>query len=140
MILRRLIQEREHAAIQKNAVFQLNLRTFQDMEGKYSFNIRMPLNVHNTIAWRQRKQKTITFSNQQTSKDIEVKQKPDPFDPPDPELFICSLFETHNVIINKFMMAPRHLVIPTIKFEGQQMHLSLADIRIAEYLLRELGG
>ena len=61
-----------------------------------------------------------------------------PFLPPEPELTVSNLTETHLAILNKFNVVEHHLLIITRHFEHQETLLTLADfealwVAMAEY-------
>ena len=51
-----------------------------------------------------------------------------PFLPPDPELFVCHLSDTHSLVLNKFNVMPYHLLIITRQFESQLDPLNARDL------------
>jgi ATP adenylyltransferase len=50
-----------------------------------------------------------------------------PFLPPDAELFVADLSETHLCVLNKFNVVEHHLLIVTRRFEHQETLLTLQD-------------
>jgi sulfate adenylyltransferase (ADP) / ATP adenylyltransferase len=54
-------------------------------------------------------------------------RRADPFLPHDPDLFVADISGTHIVLLNKFNVIDRHLLIVTRRFESQEALLNLAD-------------
>ncbi|MET0052102.1 MAG: Ap4A phosphorylase II [Candidatus Thiodiazotropha sp.] len=50
-----------------------------------------------------------------------------PFLPPEPELTVCELSDTHRAVLNKFNVVDHHLLIVTRAFEDQERLLTQAD-------------
>jgi ATP adenylyltransferase len=63
-----------------------------------------------------------------------------PFLPPEPELFVADLSETHLCVLNKFNVVDHHLVIVTRAFEHQDTPLTERDFEATARCLDELGG
>jgi ATP adenylyltransferase len=63
-----------------------------------------------------------------------------PFLPPEPELFVQSLGDAHNLILNKFNVLPLHGLITTKKWVPQTDLLSLSDFAALELALNEVDG
>lgn len=51
----------------------------------------------------------------------------DPFLPPDPDLTVAQVSETHTAVLNKFNVVEHHLLLVTRSFEEQEMLLTLED-------------
>jgi ATP adenylyltransferase len=63
---------------------------------------------------------------------------PDPFLPPEPELTVAQLGETHVAVLNKFNVLERHLLIVTRDFEHQENLLTPQDLRVLFACMAEL--
>lgn len=63
-----------------------------------------------------------------------------PFLPPDPALFIGDLGADHRVVLNKYPVIRRHLLIVTRRFEAQTAALHESDFRALARTLAQLGG
>ncbi|KAK9469909.1 ATP adenylyltransferase-domain-containing protein [Lipomyces arxii] len=67
--------------------------------------------------------------NNKDNDDVEKpKKKFDPFETPEPALFLCSLGEKYSIILNKFSILPYHYLCVTTKFESQNAPLSEDDL------------
>ncbi len=64
----------------------------------------------------------------------------DPFQPPEPELTVGGLSDTHIAVLNKFNVIDRHLLIVTRRFEHQEALLTLADLDALCRCVIELEG
>ncbi len=64
----------------------------------------------------------------------------DPFLPPEPELLVGSVSDTHLAVLNKFNVIERHLLVVTRAFEDQENLLSEADFEALAACVRETGG
>lgn len=64
----------------------------------------------------------------------------DPFDPPDPDLVVADISETHVCVLNKYNVLDCHLLIVTRSFERQDSALSEADFEALWICLREFEG
>eukprot|EP01133_Synstelium_polycarpum_P017682 gene17682-21081_t len=53
----------------------------------------------------------------------------DPFSPCDKDLFVCDLFGTHNLVLNKFNVSTYHSIIATTDFQDQTERLNQKDFR-----------
>lgn len=63
-----------------------------------------------------------------------------PFLPPEPELALGALSETHFAVLNKFNVLDSHLLIVTRELEHQETLLTLADMEALAFCLGELDG
>lgn len=63
-----------------------------------------------------------------------------PFLPPDPLLTVGKAGEHHNVVLNKFPVCDRHLVVARTRFSEQRQPLALKDFRALAGILSECGG
>jgi len=63
-----------------------------------------------------------------------------PFLPPEPELTVADVSDSHLAILNKFNVIERHLLIVTRRFEHQQRLLGLADFMALWRCLQEFDG
>ncbi len=64
----------------------------------------------------------------------------DPFLPPDPQLQVGILSDTHVAVLNKFNVLPCHLLLVTRRFEPQETLLNSADLGALLRCLREIDG
>ncbi len=55
------------------------------------------------------------------------KEWKNPFLPPDKDLFVCHLSETHSLVLNKFNIVPHHALVITREFIPQEEPLTAAD-------------
>jgi ATP adenylyltransferase len=60
-----------------------------------------------------------------------------PFLPPEPELTVTDVTDTHLAVLNKFNVVEHHLLIVTRHFEAQETLLNLADFEALWLCLRE---
>jgi len=63
-----------------------------------------------------------------------------PFLKPDPELTVGPLGDCHVVILNKFPLCDRHLVLARREFEEQQLPLARSDFAALADIMAEAGG
>ena len=50
-----------------------------------------------------------------------------PFLPPDEDLYVCKLSETHSLVLNKFNITPHHVIVITNDFVRQEEPLTVDD-------------
>jgi ATP adenylyltransferase len=65
---------------------------------------------------------------------------PDPFLPPEPELLVAEVSDTHLAVLNKFNVIERHLLLVTRAFAHQEALLDAADLEALAACLREIDG
>jgi ATP adenylyltransferase len=63
-----------------------------------------------------------------------------PFLPPDPDLFVTELTPSHRLVLNKFNVMDRHLLIVTRAFEHQDELLDLADFEALALCMAQVDG
>jgi ATP adenylyltransferase len=63
-----------------------------------------------------------------------------PFLPPDPELFVAELSDTHSVVLNRFNVLDHHLLIVTRRFVHQLERLDLSDFEALCLCMSEVDG
>ncbi|MFT3759689.1 ATP adenylyltransferase family protein [Thauera sp.] len=63
-----------------------------------------------------------------------------PFLNPDPELTVGPLGDAHTVILNKFPLSERHLVLARREFEEQLLPLARSDFAALAEIMAEAGG
>ena len=63
-----------------------------------------------------------------------------PFLPPDKDLFVCSLSDTHSLVLNKFNITPHHVIIITNEFVQQEEPLSRADFAATWRVVDSMPG
>ncbi|WP_368621250.1 DUF4922 domain-containing protein [Paraburkholderia sp. BR13444] len=63
-----------------------------------------------------------------------------PFLPPDPDLFVADISDTHLALLNKFNVIDHHLLIVTREFEPQEALLDLADFEALLACMAEFDG
>lgn len=63
-----------------------------------------------------------------------------PFLPPEPELTLGTLSESHVGVLNKFNVLPSHLLVVTRRFEHQEALLTGADLGVVSRCLREMDA
>jgi ATP adenylyltransferase len=64
----------------------------------------------------------------------------DPFLPPEPDLTVAQVSETHTAVLNKFNVVENHLLLVTRSFEDQEMLLTLEDFAALWSCLCEYGS
>ena len=64
-------------------------------------------------------------------------QQRNPFLPPEPDLTVGEVGETHLAVLNKFNVVENHLLLVTRSFEDQELLLSLEDFAALLFCLRE---
>jgi len=64
----------------------------------------------------------------------------DPFLPPEPDLVVGGISDTHSAVLNKYNVVENHLLIITRKFEKQDMLLTLADFEALWLCMAEYEG
>lgn len=67
-------------------------------------------------------------------------RRQNPFLPPEPDLFVESVGETHNLILNKYNVLPIHGLITTKVFVEQTDLLSYDDFQAVALVLSEVDG
>ena len=74
--------------------------------------------------------------------DTVIRRKPDfnPFLPPEPALTVAALGDAHVVVLNKFPVIDRHLLIVTRHFEDQHNPLTQADFDALAAVIAAHGG
>lgn len=74
--------------------------------------------------------------------DTVIRRQPgfNPFLPPEPELTVAALGDAHLVVLNKFPVIDRHLLIVTRDFEDQRSPLSKADFDALATIVDAHGG
>ncbi len=63
-----------------------------------------------------------------------------PFLPPEPDLFVTHLTDTHSAILNKFNVVDHHLLIITRQYEDQRTLLTLQDFEALWLCMDEYEG
>lgn len=69
----------------------------------------------------------------------EEKMKNNPFLPPDPDLYVAQLTETHSLVLNKFNITPHHVIVITDSFEEQEIPLSVEDFEATWMVVCGMG-
>jgi sulfate adenylyltransferase (ADP) / ATP adenylyltransferase len=90
------------------------------------FSVRMLSNLQRKATARGR-QDEATMAGKQV----------DPFLPPDPDLTVAQISDTHTAVLNKFNVVENHLLLVTRSFEDQETLLTLADFAALGSCLRE---
>ncbi|KAK2949015.1 putative ATP adenylyltransferase [Blattamonas nauphoetae] len=140
MTLLQKIIEKEKELIASNHVLPTLSTTRNLEEPPYLMNLRMP--SENPLQ-RDRNLyagSTIHHEPQNASTQKSSPTLSDPFECPDPGQIIETLFNTHHILINKYLCADHHIVVPTVQFEDQLSHLTLADCCAASKILSEIDG
>jgi ATP adenylyltransferase len=70
----------------------------------------------------------------------EDKLRNNPFLPPDPDLYVCRLTETHSLVLNKFNITAHHVIIITDRFEEQEAPLTAGDFDATWRVVVAMGG
>jgi ATP adenylyltransferase len=68
------------------------------------------------------------------------RKPPNPFLPPEPELQVAEVSETHIAVLNKFNVLDHHLLIVTRELEHQETLLTRGDFRALCACMREYGS
>jgi ATP adenylyltransferase len=63
-----------------------------------------------------------------------------PFLPPEPDLLVADLSDTHRAVLNKYNVIDHHLLIVTRQFEDQEMLLTRSDFEALWTGLSEING
>ncbi|KAI8101895.1 hypothetical protein M9434_006957 [Picochlorum sp. BPE23] len=63
-----------------------------------------------------------------------------PFLPPDQDLFVCQLSDTHSLVLNKFNITPHHVIIITNEFVEQEEPLTREDIAATWEVVQGMPG
>lgn len=63
-----------------------------------------------------------------------------PFLPPDPDLVVAGLSDTHLAVLNRFPVMRHHLLVLTRDFEHQALPLTAADLHALARCLAEIDG
>ncbi len=63
-----------------------------------------------------------------------------PFLPPEADLSVGAYGDTHRLVLNKYPVLPRHLLIVTRNFEAQSDPLTAADFQALASVMHENGG
>jgi ATP adenylyltransferase len=66
--------------------------------------------------------------------------RPDPFLPYDPDLFVVDLSGTHIALLNKYNVIAHHLLVVTRRFEPQDALINLADFTALRDAMRAFDG
>jgi len=64
----------------------------------------------------------------------------DPFQNPEPELFVQELSDTHQLLLNKYNVVDYHLLVVTIDYEPQTDLINSQDFAAAWFVEAEIGG
>ncbi|MHB1373480.1 MAG: ATP adenylyltransferase family protein [Thauera sp.] len=74
--------------------------------------------------------------------DTVIRRRPDfnPFLPPEPSLTVADIGADHLVVLNKFPVIDRHLLIVTRRFEDQRTPLTRADFEALGAVIARHGG
>ena len=99
-------------------------------QGNIHFIVRAAAN----LVRKNQVQRQQVLSTSPTNQDF------NPFLPPEPNLFVTDLSETHLVILNKFQVVNHHLLIITRRFEDQQNWLTLTDFAALSACMAEFEG
>mmetsp|Transcript_4242 Transcript_4242/g.8497 ORF Transcript_4242/g.8497 Transcript_4242/m.8497 type:complete len:332 (+) Transcript_4242:123-1118(+) len=68
------------------------------------------------------------------------KEWKNPFLPPDQDLFVCQLSDTHSLVLNKFNITPHHVIIITNEFVEQEEPLTREDIAATWEVVQGMPG
>jgi sulfate adenylyltransferase (ADP) / ATP adenylyltransferase len=69
--------------------------------------------------------------------DTKPPPKSNPFLPPNPDLFVSPVLDSHYVVLNKFPVIPGHLILATNDFKQQTHPLTLSDFEAVLSVLRQ---
>jgi ATP adenylyltransferase len=83
---------------------------------------------------------SLTRKHQAKKKDKAKGPNFNPFLPPEPELTVADVSDSHLAILNKFNVIDRHLLIVTRHFEHQERLLTRADFHALWRCLQEFDG
>lgn len=67
-------------------------------------------------------------------------QRPNPFLPHEPDLFVCDLSQTHKLLLNKFPVNRGHVLICTRDFVEQREPLQAPDFEATALCVHALDG
>ncbi len=128
--LRSAIRDRTEQAIRCGALHTIRTEQLFVEDGGVRFLVR-------TVSSLERKanEKIRNASSRETS------GKPfNPFLPPEPDLIVGGISDTHIALLNKFNVLDNHLLIVTREFEHQENPLTLADFEALARCLEEFDG
>lgn len=63
-----------------------------------------------------------------------------PFLPPDEDLYVCKLSDTHSLVLNKFNITSHHVIIITNEFVSQEDPLTAADFAATRKVVTSMPG
>ena len=78
-------------------------------------------------------------NNNKKSTSREEKMRNNPFLPPDPNLYVTRLTDTHSLVLNKFNITPHHVIVITDAFQEQEVPLNLKDFEATWMVVRNVG-
>jgi ATP adenylyltransferase len=112
----RLVATTEHA-LRSGAMVPLgtNIAALEDDSG-----VRFLVRILSSL---QKKDEARSRQDEQANAGKQV----NPFLPPDPDLTVAQVSDTHVAVLNKFNVVDKHLLLVTRHFEEQEMLLTLAD-------------
>ena len=80
------------------------------------------------------------LSSLREKSEARTKQDADPFLPPEKDLTVADITDTHVAVLNKFNVVDHHLLIVTRRFEDQDSLLTLLDFEALWLCLAEYNG
>ena len=125
--LRQTVIARTESAIACGALHSIETEHEILQQDGMTFVVRVATNLLRKAQDRQRRKKTEPNKGEEFN----------PFLPPEPELRVADISDTHLAVLNKFNVVDRHLLIVTRDFEHQEMLLTQADFEALWLCLRE---
>ena len=118
------IQRRSELALAQRVLEPIQTETVHAPDGGIPFAVR----VVSALAARKRRLAT------------RGERPHDPFLPPEPELVVGAIGESHLCVLNRFPVIEHHALIVTRDFQDQEAPLTRADFEATWTCLREMGG
>lgn len=81
-----------------------------------------------------------SFARKEKAQKQQEKKNFNPFLPPEEDLLVADISETHSCLLNKYNVVDYHLLIVTRRFEEQDNWLTLADFQALWACLEEIDG
>ena len=126
-----MIQARYEAAQAVRAATMTETSLQLEEESGFTFILKIASNL-------AKKPKPRQADNQPSAGVTGAKKNPNPFLPPERELFVCYLSSTHSLVLNKYNIVPHHSLIITRNYEPQERSLTAADFEATMAVVRAM--
>ncbi|MEN8178048.1 MAG: phosphorylase [Pseudomonadota bacterium] len=123
----RKLLETTEAAIDCEALHSIDTEATQLQQDGLSFVVRVATNLVRKAQDKQKQAATRPANGGEFN----------PFLPPEPELTVAEISDTHLAVLNKFNVVERHLLIVTREFVHQETLLTQADFEALWFCLAE---